>query len=361
MNEVFNRGHALVVGVGGNLPCTVADAKGVGGILVDPARCAYRPENVCVLTGGEATGQRIREELKRLAEAIAAGERQSTAIVYFSGHGLRIEQSFYLIPSDFDYRDPNGTALSGADLTGLLTEIRSERFLLLLDCCHAGQAQLPKMKGVQPVEQALSPEIREVFASKRGRALIASSTGEEVSWAGSPYSAFTYSLLEALCGMGNSKRDGFVRVGDLVTHVSQKVPVKTNDLQHPTFDFVEADNFEVAYYAAGALKEKLPPFEAFEPIRTVDNGAQPPPPTPARSTRVRNKLTARHQGRDGTTNFAGIGRSSRQGSGGPIDVVNEIDISHNNGEVNIAGLGGMDSSAPSRSRSKGKRSRKKSN
>ena len=37
----FERGYALVVGVGADLPSTVDDARGLADILKDPARSAY--------------------------------------------------------------------------------------------------------------------------------------------------------------------------------------------------------------------------------------------------------------------------------------------------------------------------------
>ncbi|HEY6249200.1 MAG TPA: caspase family protein [Candidatus Angelobacter sp.] len=352
MSATFNRGYALLIGVGGNLPCTITDAKGIQEILVDPLRCAYPPENVRVLTEQDATANRIRGELKRLAVVVNAAQQQSTVIVYFSGHGWKVGNAFYLIPAGFNSDDLSQTALEGGEFTSLLTAIRSERFLLLLDCCHAGEVEIPKTKGVQLIEQSLSPEIVEVFKNKHGRALIASSTGEENSLCGRPYSAFTYSLLEAFCGMGNSKRDGFVRVSDLVTYVSQKVPAKTNDRQHPVVDFSRADNFEVAYYGAGGTEVKPVPFDSFELVPSADRTSTPAS-APAPSTRVRNKLKAR--GQEGMINFAGLKRSGVRRTFAPIDVDNDVDVRGNRGEVNFVGVDETDSSGkpPSRAGKKG--------
>lgn len=41
MNTTFKGVHALLVGIGGNVPCAVTDAKGLRQILIDPLRCAY--------------------------------------------------------------------------------------------------------------------------------------------------------------------------------------------------------------------------------------------------------------------------------------------------------------------------------
>jgi hypothetical protein len=270
MSTLFHQGHGLLIGVGGNLPCTVRDAHGFYDILVDPDRCAYPPDQVCLLTEEKASVENIRAELRRLAEAIGKDKQGSTVIVYFSGHGGYRQSSegeaYYLVASGCNEDNFHKTTLPGAEFTSLLEAIRAERLLLVLDCCHAGGIELPKTQEQKYKE--LSPQAGTILASKKGRVVIASSTGAEFSWTGKPYSAFTHSLLEALCGKGNPRRDGFVRVGDVVTYTSEQVPLKTKKEQHPTFDF-ESENFEIAYYAAGDTMLKSLPFESFEPTPTA--------------------------------------------------------------------------------------------
>lgn len=266
MSALFHRGHALLIGVGGDLPSTIRDVEGLHDILVHPERCAYPPEQVRLLTKKNASVKNIRTELKRLAKVIEDNRQGSTVIVYFSGHGGYVKSTegdaYYLVASGYNRDQFQETTMRGEEFTALLEDIRSERLLLVLDCCHAGGIELPKAKG--PAYKELSPQVQTILASKQGRAVLASSTGVELSWTGKPYCAFTHSLLEALCGEGNPRRDGFVRVGDLVTYTSQQVPRKTADRQHPTFDFIKADNFEIAYYGGGSTRAKPLPFANFE-------------------------------------------------------------------------------------------------
>ena len=62
----------------------------------------------------------------------------------------------------------------------------------------------------------LPPEATTLLAQGRGRALIASSQADELSYAGKPYSAFTLALIEALAGQGVSQQDGTVRLAEPV-------------------------------------------------------------------------------------------------------------------------------------------------
>lgn len=87
MSNVFTQGYAVIVGVGGDLPNTIGDATGIADILKDLERCAYPPDHVQLLTGGNATRAAILGSLGNLAQV---ADVQATVIIYFSGHGYRV-------------------------------------------------------------------------------------------------------------------------------------------------------------------------------------------------------------------------------------------------------------------------------
>ena len=245
----FKQGHACVIGVGADLPTTVEDARGLARILKDPERCAYPEEQVHLLVGNAATRQNIIATLERLAETT---DVDSTVLVYFSGHGYQLTKpfkSYFLMPYGHNAEDLSETAISGNELVELLREIPAKKLLLLLDCCHAGG--LTDLSGFQVEKAPLPPEAQRMFAKGGGRMMIGSSRPNEKSLAGQPYSAFTYALLKGLCGKGTSKEDGYVWATDLAMYASQVVPDLTGGKQHPVLDIDKADNFVLAYYAAG--------------------------------------------------------------------------------------------------------------
>jgi hypothetical protein len=258
---IFNQGHALVVGVGADLPGTIDDAVGLANILQDPTRCAYLPGQVRVLTGSEATRDAVLAALNALAQTTNA---QSTVVIYFSGHGYRVTsppgEFYYLMPYGYELTRLYQTAISGAEFTGRLRTIPAQKLLVLLDCCHAGGVGESKSPGLQLTKSPLPPEAPGFLAEGSGRVLIASSREDEVSFAGQPYSAFTLALIEALCGAGVAKKDGYVRVADLALHTRQVVPGRTRDRQHPILHFEQADNFSLAYYAGGETQPKGAPL-----------------------------------------------------------------------------------------------------
>lgn len=107
MPDQFTHGRALVVGVANyptvsTLPETVLDdARDVAALLRSPDHCGYPAAQVEILLDEQATANGIRDGLRRLAQAAGADD---TVVVYFSGHGGRIETGVgagaYLIPFD---------------------------------------------------------------------------------------------------------------------------------------------------------------------------------------------------------------------------------------------------------------------
>jgi hypothetical protein len=251
MPETFVQGYALVVGVGADLPVTVDDATAVADLLRDPGRCAYPADQVQLLTGEQATAANILVALERLAQST---NPESTALVYFSGHGLETPD-YYLMPYGYDPADLPGTAIPGAVFTERLRAIKARKLLVLLDCCHAGgQAEA---KGWPGVKSPLPPSVTAELGRGSGRVVIASSRKDEVSWTDKPYSVFTAALLEGLAGYGAFERDAYARVLDLAMYVGRMAPNRTHGKQHPIVKVSNLeDNFALAYYAAGEKEPK---------------------------------------------------------------------------------------------------------
>lgn len=267
MGQSFSHGHALLIGVGGNLPGTIDDAEGLTDVLTDPERCAYPEGQVTLLTGEQADRTGILAGLDALAQR---ADTDSTVIVYFSGHGCQADSPLgdlcFLLPHGYDQKQLAKTSIRGDEFAAKLAAIPAQKLLLLLDCCHAGGVGESKGGGYTLAKSPLPAEALALLSQGRGKVLIASSTAEELSFAGKPYSAFTLALLEALCGDGASKQDGYIRVADLALHAREKVPLRTSGNQHPLLHFEHADNFIVAYYAGGDLQPKGLPF----PIESVE-------------------------------------------------------------------------------------------
>lgn len=295
MPNAFTQGYALLVGVGESayptwsLPVTVKDIQAIRSILIDPNLCAYPGDDrhIRQIHDKTATRAAIVDGLAWL-KAQAGADPNATAMIFYSGHGWLDESTslYYLIPHDVEPYNIAASALPAQEFTDALREIKTKRLLVVIDCCHAGgmatakegPAAIKLPKGL--VQTALPKGLVEQLKQGEGRAVFASSTGEQLSWIrpDGDLSIYTYHLVEALQGAGNKPGDTVVRLSNLMNHLSNKVPESARTAykaeQVPFFDTATED-FPVAMLRGG---KGLPPAgwegvkqEAAETIRHVVN------------------------------------------------------------------------------------------
>jgi hypothetical protein len=253
MALTFDHGYALLIGVNANnvpqwaLPNVEKDTTALRQVLINPERCAYRPENVKTLKGVDATRQGILDALTWLKEQSRADGDRSTAVIYYSGHGWRNDRasppSYHLIPFDVQEDRLLSTALRAEDFGEVIGALRPERLLVILDCCHAGGMEIKDVLA-QPqgfVPAALPPQLLieggaaislgekglQQLETGAGRAVLCSSRGEQPSYMrlDGKMSIFTFHLIEALTGHAQPQGGASeVLVSDVLSYVYRHVP-----------------------------------------------------------------------------------------------------------------------------------------
>jgi uncharacterized caspase-like protein len=191
-----------------------ADARALRDVLVHPARCGYAPDKLRLLSGAESTRQGVFDALDWLADELAAiPDGDSTAILYFSGHGHVEGDEHYLIPYDLNLRRMRSSAIRATDFADAVAQLTPRRLLVVLDCCHAaGMAVKQAAPAPAPFASAaippalFLPEAKSLaagrLASGAGRAVLSSCQPGESSYlrADGRMSIFTFHLIEALTG-----------------------------------------------------------------------------------------------------------------------------------------------------------------
>lgn len=261
--SAIDNAHALIIGIAnyqtirGLSETVLQDARDVYELLTDPQRGGYRSEHVQLLLDSDASRSTITQGLDKLAEA---SDAQSTAVIYFSGHGARIQVEpavgEYLVPFDADTTGAQAfqrTAISGEQFSEALRAISARKVLVVLDCCHAGGIAEPKAISGPALRAGVSDEFYARLHSGRGRVVLASSRDTEESWLhrdGARNSIFTKHLLAGLGG-GIVAEDGLIRVFDVFNYVQPRVTLDQPN-QHPVFkaDKLE-ENFPVALFLGG--------------------------------------------------------------------------------------------------------------
>jgi hypothetical protein len=263
-SQLFQHGHAVVVGVGGDLPMSAQDAIALGGLLKDTSRCGYPTAHVEQLDGVQATRTKILTALDNLASR-CKDDPEAIALVYYSGHGQlrRGDGTYFLVPHGFDWARFSDTAITGAEFSKKIQAIGSKGLLVLLDCCHAGAFGAQAIqKGEDEIRQSPMPPDLVSLPRLNGRAVVASSQANELSLAlrGQPHSIFTAALLEGLAGYGARQRDGVAYFIDVLGWIGHQVPQRTRGQQHPILDFAQVPiNFPLALYAGGDVAPKQLP------------------------------------------------------------------------------------------------------
>ncbi|MEH2361435.1 caspase family protein [Nostoc sp.] len=253
--QTFTNGYALLIGVGADLPVTVLDATAIQDILIDGDRAAYLPEQVTLLTEASATRQNILAAFDQIIAQVNQNP-DATVIIYYSGHGGRIQRTneYFLVPFGYDPSQRADTAISGVEFTQKIEAITARKLVVLLDCCHAGGVPALKEPGESFVKSPLPPELLNVLGTGSGRVVVASSREDEYSYTGQPYSAFTDCLLSALQGKATVNKDGYARILDILVYLFDQVPKRASGSQHPFVNKVLdlGDNFPLCYYAGGS-------------------------------------------------------------------------------------------------------------
>lgn len=277
---------ALIIGVGGDLPATVADAAAIYELLSDPQKGGYPKENIEFLTEEKASKQGAIAALDRIVARSTATEH-STVLIYYSGHGLKIPREensqifdFYLKTSGADRTRKEETMLSGNIFSEKINLIAAEKILVLLDCCHADGMKPQKIsvfeEMVIPVETS-NRLLLEKLQGGEGRVFISACDDDEQSviLPGSSNSLFTEVCLEVFNG-NLSPTEEFVSVVDLIYFVVKEIPKRVLPFRHTQRPIItEVKNLSPDYYVCrnGNYKPSHAELEDFETDNTTERMA----------------------------------------------------------------------------------------
>ena len=207
------------------LPGAVKDVEAMQRILVNPEMGGFAEADVMVLKNPQ------RQEMEDAIEQLFNNrQKEDLVLLYFSGHGIKDERGkLYL--STRATRKENGklvktSAVAATMLHESINDGRSERQVIILDCCFSGaiaQGMTVKDDGTVNVESQLGG---------KGRAILTSSTSTQYSFeqnnaeeqTSSGLSVYTQYLVEGIeKGAADQDGDGWISVDELHEYVSKKV------------------------------------------------------------------------------------------------------------------------------------------
>jgi WD40 repeat protein len=249
--------HVLAVGINKykneayNLNYAQPDAFAFVEKLNERSRAIFKSVNRVEIYDEEATKENIITGFKSM---VARAKPEDVFMFYYAGHGTLDEENndeYYLVPTDVTklYGDPaqlRARGISASDIKGLLTQIKSQKQIILMDACHSGGAiKSFNTRGVATDEKAMVQ-----LARSSGVVMIASSGTKQLAteFEALKHGVFTYALLEALDGKADNG-DRKVTVNELKFYMEDRVPELTKQYggkaQYPT-GYITGNDFPIS-------------------------------------------------------------------------------------------------------------------
>lgn len=223
----MNTKHALVIGNSdyqdaklAKLTAPVEDVHGLVEVLRDPTICGF--DEVTLLTNENSASA-----LRTIAKFFTKKNRNDLLFLYFSGHGvLDSHGHLYLAFKDTEYELLSGTAVAANFITQEMDRCRSQRQVLIFDCCHSGAFS----KGAKSALGARVGIASAFEGNGYGRIVLTASDSTQFAWEGNQLigegekSLFTHYLIEGLrTGKADLNTDGNISLDELYDYVYQRI------------------------------------------------------------------------------------------------------------------------------------------
>lgn len=201
------------------------DAEEFAQVLSDAELAAFDDVQV-LLNEGES---KIRRSIARF---FVNRQRDDLLLLYFSGHGVRNDQGqLFLAANDTEISILDATGIPADFVTHSMNNSRSQRQLLILDCCNSG-AFAHGSKSASALGKSMG--IATAFeGSGFGRVVLTATDATQYAWEGdrvignTQKSVFTHFLIEGLKGDADRDGDGRIHVDELYDYAYEQVVRRT--------------------------------------------------------------------------------------------------------------------------------------
>jgi uncharacterized caspase-like protein len=208
-----------------NLGFARADAQAIAKFFTDRGSKLFAAVNATTLVDEQASRANILQAAASIAER---ARPEDVVVIYFAGHGISVEQTYFLLPHDMQDEvsldsDVRTFGLSDRTLLEVLRKIKALKKVLILDACGAAGASALEILARGPAGERAALEM---LARAEGVFVIAASTPQqeaiEIPELG--HGVLTYAILGGLGAWGNPAGVDAVTMHQLLSYISQKVP-----------------------------------------------------------------------------------------------------------------------------------------
>lgn len=238
--------HVLAIGINKyqneayNLNYAQPDAKSFVDKINEKGKRLFKNINEIEIYDEEATRENIMLAFKTVS---SYAKPEDVFLFYYAGHGTIDEDNndeYYLVPTNITklYGDPEQLGkkgISATELRQMLTQVKSQKQVILMDACHSGGA----VKSLSVRAAATDEKAIIQLARSSGVVMIASSGTKQFAteFEELKHGVFTYALIEALDGLADTG-DKKITVNELKFYMEDRVPDLTKQYggktQYPT-------------------------------------------------------------------------------------------------------------------------------
>jgi hypothetical protein len=234
---------AIIIGVSQYLNATTLDACKNDAALFHVILEKIKKLDDILFLGDSPNGH---EAKKSISDFITKhkGSSVDELIFYYTGHGLRHEDDFFYLFSDFSEEKKETSGLRNTELDGFFRNISPKLTVKIVDACYSGGAYIKGEEDIQSVlkKSANESKLKDVY-------FMYSSRDDEASWAGKDYSYFSKSIFKSL-----TENVGEIRYRDVMAYIADDSSV--SGYPKPVF-IVQADNTELFGTISKELQEVI--------------------------------------------------------------------------------------------------------
>jgi hypothetical protein len=232
------------------------DVGALAEILLDPEVGAFDDAKVLV----NMTSASVRREI---ADFFTQKSREDLLLLYFSGHGVLDDRGrLHLAVKDTDHNLLRGTAVAASFIADEMDNSRSQRQVLILDCCHSG-AFARGTKG----SPGLTVGTAAIEGTGFARVVLTATDSTQYAWEGdriigeAESSLFTHYIVQGLqSGEADINGDGQINIDELYYYVYAQVVQETPRQTPGKWSFKEQGEIVIA--RAGPQEGPRPIVEA---------------------------------------------------------------------------------------------------
>lgn len=200
------------------------DAKAFAQWLLDPRGGVWKPAEVYVTAGQEATKERLEAQLMQLC--IHAADAGDLIVIYFAGHAFVDDASGegYLAGSNTIYSQP-GSAISLSSLARQALGLsRAAQIILMLDCFQTGFAWNQRRASPFDFQPLIGPALQQVLQQSQGRIVYCACRGNDIApeVGEKGLSAALYRTLIGLNGPAKDPLTGQITLQQLYAYTTSK-------------------------------------------------------------------------------------------------------------------------------------------